>query len=169
MLKQLKGKLTSASCDVKASTNGTLYCGTDATGAGGGGNRIQIISGRGSASISVDEYYHPTGGVLIAGDTDESQLMYLPYAGTLHNLTFHLDPIQGAGDNCTMFVRSTPVFATSTANTILAAQILDVNQVAQNTKTTVSVTAGTYIKMFMDEAAGTCVGIPSWSFVYEIP
>lgn len=29
------GTLTTADCDVKANTNGTLYCGTDATGAGG--------------------------------------------------------------------------------------------------------------------------------------
>src|SRR3990167_6519141 len=159
----LTTNLKSASCDVKSNTNGTLYCGTDATGSAGGDK--MIISGRGTASISVDEFYHPSGGVLVANDDDESQLMRLPYAGTLHNLTFVASANQGSGDVCVLFVRYTSTFATSTSRTALFANITDVNQVASDTSTSLSVAEGSYIKIEMDEeGGGSCVLIPSWSF-----
>ena len=147
---------------------GAVTCTTDSTSASGG-NKM-IISGRASASITVDEWYHPSGGVLIAGDTDEGQFMRLPYAGTLHNLSFAVDAVQGSGDQCILYVTynasANPISAGVTA---LLANISDVNQYAvSNPTTSLSVAKDSYIKIMMDEQAGTCIVTPSWSFIYEI-
>ena len=161
------GDCSSGQLVIGIQTNGTVLCATDATGSGGGGTK-QVISGRGTASISADKWYHPTGGVLVAGDTDESQLMRLPYAGKLHNLSFIMNPVQALGDTCEGYVRYTSTWATSTANTILTCSInSDSFDYCMNTTASVDVAAESYIKFYVDEVGGTCVGIPSWSFVYE--
>lgn len=46
--------LNAVSCDVKADTSGSLYCGTDASGAGGTGSNWTIVSGGLRTSTSTD-------------------------------------------------------------------------------------------------------------------
>jgi hypothetical protein len=60
--------LNVASCDVKTYTNGTLYCGTDATGAGGGGANISSTTCSGTQKVSAIN--NATGAVTCSADTD---------------------------------------------------------------------------------------------------
>ena len=123
--------------------------------------------GRGSDSISSDSYYHVRGGSEETNDNDESQLTRLAYAGTLHNLTFIMSTPQGIGDICVLYVNYNSTFGT-TANTLLFANLTGVNQIAINKTTSINVSEGSFIKMFMDEQGNsTCVGQPSWSFIYQ--
>jgi len=153
----------SVSCSNLIGSPDSDFC-TDATGGGSGVDRM-IISGRATASITADEFYHPSGGVLIATDTDESQFMYLPYAGKLHNLSFIWSASQTG--RCDLYVRYN-----ASANTVTSGNTALVTSVTSNWHNetaptlSVSVAKGSSIKIFMDEI-GTCSGIPSWSFIYE--
>jgi hypothetical protein len=60
--------LNVASCDVKTYTNGTLYCGTDATGAGGGGANVSTTTCSGTQKVSAVN--NATGVVTCSADTD---------------------------------------------------------------------------------------------------
>ena len=132
-------------------------------------NKRIIISGYSGALITTDGFFHPSGGALIASDTDESQLMRIPYAGTLHNLTLIMSENQASSDVCALIVRYTPTFATSTSNTALVANMSggSSEQIIKNLTENINVAQDSYIKMFFDEEADTCNGIISWSFVYE--
>ncbi len=125
-----------------------------------------IIAGQGTAAVSADAYYNPSGGILKV-TSNPSQAVYLPYAGTLGNLAFNFDVNQGSGDTCTLFVQQSTSADGAFANTLLSCTILNVARTCVNTNASQVINSGTYIKMFFDEQAGSCQGVPDWSFVYE--
>lgn len=128
-----------------------------------------LIGGRGTISISSDNFYHPQGGSEVSTDTDESQLLRLPYSGKLHNISLIMSSAQSSGDVCRGYIRYTETFQTSTNNTILFCSIQTGSLTnCLNETASVSVTNGSYIKFYFDEVSGTCSGVLSWNFIYEI-
>ena len=67
-------------CDLKANTNGTFYCGTDATG-GGGGSAWQTLAGTGTALIPTS-----TNGIVVNAASSTITQLTVNYATTSNRL-----------------------------------------------------------------------------------
>lgn len=134
--------LNSATCDVKSGTNGVLFCGTDATGAGGGTNFLNLNNG----SFS---FINNTADILIGGPATSSA----KFAFMNLNSNSGLDPLAsfsgtlrlGAKNNSTVTQQTTwTKISQTTPGTIANGGTANIASISAMTSYNGSVYVGTY-------------------------
>ncbi len=142
---------------------------TNLPSSGGGGTAKSIISGGTSTSLTVDMFFHPYGYQAGISTYDEEFGMAVPMAATVHNITVYFDGAQGSGDTCEIEVqKASDCLSGSSWSTILVVSAVNAVQSASDTTSSGSISAGECMRIFFDEAAGSCVGGGQWSFVMEV-
>jgi len=145
--------------------NGSVICGADQTG-GSSGSEYMMFSGRSTSTLATDAWFSPSGGAS-SSSQEPSQATYMPYSGVIQNLSGSMSATQGSGDTCAFIVMSSSTIDGTYSNVITCTMQDAVNNCV-NATTSGSISARSYIKVLFDEQAGSCSGIPAWSFVYEI-
>ena len=147
-------------------TNGSAVCAADQTVAGGTKMKT-LVSGRSTAGLTVDGFFHPSGAQATTSAYDEELCLEVPFTGTIKNLTMWNDAAEGSGDLCAGVIRSISGSCTGTPVTIMNCTIAGVGLRCLNHTADAAVTAGDGITFLFDEIAGSCVSSYTWGFVLE--
>jgi hypothetical protein len=133
---------------------------------GGGGGGL-VFGARSNADITADSYCHPMSG--FCGGAEASIGMEVMVAGTAQNFVVYSELAQGGGDTCDWYIQRATQASGGCDGTWGSTTItvsFGVNHRYADTSNTQAFSVGDCVRIFMDEAAGTCTG--GWSWVFEI-
>src|SRR3989344_5688748 len=150
--------------------NSGKYLTTDASNASWGityatSTRV-VLSGRSSASLTVDSYCHPQNHSVCVTSSNATVGVRLPFAGTIRNFYAYMQTAPAAGGNTAAFtVRKAASCTDAYSNTALTCTITGdgSDRDCTDTANSASAAAGSCLQIFYD-VTGTIAGLVSWSF-----